>query len=153
MAALGFRWLTIIIAYLTIERPNGSCGKSFLMHFGCNITFPYIVVTIHPVGVVGLIVHENLTVTCKAIECHCDPGAFIGLNLFRSTSDGPMSNNVLCRTTLPIKDCNNCCNNLITSACSAKVDMSDNGTRLLCGIVRNDTINIYSDEVELLVQG
>lgn len=119
------------------------------MHFGCNITFPYIVVTIHPVGVVGLIVHEYLTVTCKAIECHCDPGALIELKLFRSTSDGPMSNNVLCRTTLPIKDCNN----LTTSACSAKVDVSDNGTRLLCGIVRKSTINIYSDEVELLVQG
>ena len=102
-------------------------------------TLYYIIdVRIDPVGVVELIVHENLTVTCQAFDCKDSSG----LSFFNNASGAPQDNG-LCTTVLDSTE---------TKTCNAIVDMSDNGTLLLCGAVRKSGNN-YSDELMILVQG
>ena len=42
--------------------------------------------------------------------------------------------------------------NIKTKTCNSTVDMSDNGTVLICGVIRKSGNN-FSEELEILVQG
>ena len=102
----------------------------------------YIDVTIDPVGVVAYIAHDNLTVTCTAIGCKDS----MGLKFFSIVNDS-MHDIGLCTTELEEEYLN-----IKTKTCNSTVDMSDNGTLLLCGVVRRSGNN-FSKELEILVQG
>ena len=80
--------------------------------------------------------------TCKAIDCKDS----IGLKFFSIVNDS-IHDIVLCTTELEEEYLN-----IKTKTCNSTVDMSDNGTLLLCGVVRVSG-NRYSKELEILVQG
>ena len=80
--------------------------------------------------------------TCKAIDCNDS----MGLKFYNDASGNPQDIG-LCTTGLEEEYLN-----IETKTCNSTVDMSDNGTLLLCGVVRRSG-NIFSKELEILVQG
>ena len=80
--------------------------------------------------------------TCTAIDCKDS----IRLE-FLSIVNGSMHDIVLCTTELEEEYLN-----IKTKTCNSTVDMSDNGTLLLCGVVRRSGNN-HSGVLEILVQG
>ena len=100
----------------------------------------YIGVTIDPVGVAKYIVHDSLTVKCKAVNCKD-----FKLKFYNNASGIPQDIG-LCTTGLEEYP------NITTKTCNITVDMRDNGTVLLCGVVRRSGNN-FSKELEILVQG
>ena len=104
----------------------------------------YIDVTIDPVGVVAYIAHDNLTVTCTAIDCKDS----IRLE-FLSIVNGSMHDIGLCTTELEEEYSTN----IRIKTCNITVDVRNNGTLLLCGVVRRPSGNNHSEVLEILVQG
>ena len=98
----------------------------------------YIDVTIDPVGVVAYIAHESLTVTCTAVNCKN-----FKIKFYNNAQD-----HGLCTTGLEEEYSTN----IRTKTCNGTVDMRNNGTLLLCGVVRTSGNN-HSEELEILVQG
>ena len=79
--------------------------------------------------------------TCEAVNCN----NFIELKFYNANASGFPHDIGLCTTELEVEHPE-------TKTCNSTVDMMNNGTLLLCGVVRTPH-NKYSKVLEILVQG
>ena len=105
----------------------------------------YIDVTIDPFGIVAYIAHDSLNVTCTAVNCNGSKEIH-----FYNNASGTPQDFGLCTSTIVLEE-----EYPEPKTCNVTVNVRNNGTLLLCGVVRSKKSRTrYSEELlEILVQG